>query len=49
MAEDEAQEVEEEAEEECPKCPPVGCRTSFKIINFHTLKLSVENVDLITS
>ncbi len=24
MAEEEAQEVEEEAEEECPKCPPVG-------------------------
>ena len=24
MAEEEAQAVEEEAEEECPKCPPVG-------------------------
>ena len=24
MADEEAQEVEEEAEEECPKCPPVG-------------------------
>ena len=24
MAEEEAQEVVEEAEEECPKCPPVG-------------------------
>ena len=24
MAEEEAQVVEEEAEEECPKCPPVG-------------------------
>ena len=24
MAEDETKEVEEEAEEECPKCPPVG-------------------------